>query len=263
MLGALLLALSRGTAGRSPPDRRPERSPDHNRYAARGRAGLLRWSRCDAGARQPRGHGRSFRLRSCACRDHADVARQHPHRHVSLPAWDPGQQRLSAARGGAHGGDAAEAVGLPDGSVCRRVPGAFTLRTEPGLRSLRRSIRRNARADRVRDAGAPGVRRRAARARVDRAAGGESEAAGSPGSISSIPTRHTVRHRPSTDSTPASRTTARSRRPTRRLHRCSTIFARRIAPRWSSSPAITAKASAITESSRTDCSRTNRRYGSP
>ena len=82
------------------------------------------------------------------------LARQHPHRHLSVSARHPRQQRLPAAARRADGGDAAEAGRAIETAA---FVGAFPLHSRFGLNQgfdrLRRSLRRDARADRVRHAG--------------------------------------------------------------------------------------------------------------
>ena len=138
--------------------------------------------------------------------------------------------RLRARR--PHDRHAAPARGLRHRRIRRRVSGPLSLRSEPGVRRVRRSLRRDARTDRVRDARATGHRRRAARTRLDRAASRRPLVRVGP------PLRSARAVCPAAAVRSAVRrpvcTTVRSRRPTRRLRRCSTMCDPTVGRRWSS-----------------------------
>ena len=211
--------------------------------------------------------GVRFDFAHAHCVDHADVARQHPHRHVSrssMASGDNSGYRLPAEC--ADGGDAAEAgwaTGRQRSSARSRCTRASGL--NQGFDRLRRSLRRNARADRVRDAGAPGVRGRAARARSGSRAkpDGKRQPWFAWVHLFDPHAPHTGRP-PPFDATVCRPVHAwrRSRRPTRRLRRCSTIFARRIAPTLVVVTGDHGEGLGDHGELAPGCSRTNRRCGS-
>ncbi len=194
----------------------------------------------DADARSPRGLRRAIRFRARPRGHHAPIAHEHPDGAVSVSARRPREQRIPARAERAHRGDAVQARRLLDRRIRRGVSGPLALRLEPGLRRVRRSVRRVARADGVRPARAPRDGSRSARAHLDRRGDTRGPAV--------------VRLGPPLRSALALPSAAGS-------DRSSTTSARSINRRSSSSPATTANRSATTASSRTACSPTSRRCG--
>ena len=133
-----------GGCGRRPSRSGRSRSQHPARHAST-RCGLtslgcLRRTRHHAKPRLPRGHRRALHLRPRARRRHAALARDDPHRPVSVRARDPRQHRLSAGPGPGHRGVTPEGARLRDRGLRRRLPARSPVRTRRRIRRLRRQL---------------------------------------------------------------------------------------------------------------------------
>ena len=253
--GGVVLVARRASAHRA--HGRAERAAGHHRHAARRRAGQLRRSGRDPQSRSPGGSRRPLRVRPRPRRGDAAVARQHPHRALSLRARDSRQRGLQIAGreldAGRHAARRRDSPPVRSSAPFRSTAGSGSTTastcttTGSGTRRGRpTSQSRNGRQKRWWRPPAPGSNR--------------SRDGGSPGSTCSIRMPSTARRRPSTHVMQRARITARSPTPTTRSDRCSTSPAPRMRARPSlSSLPTTARPSESTASGPMACSRTRRR----